>query len=387
MTGDSSADWHLDTWAAQAMHQLDGDTGGVIPPLQPATTFARRTQDYQPTAAGYVYARADNPTVRLAESIIAKLEGGRECILFSSGLAAIASVFRSLPDGSHVAVQNEGYFGTLKWLRDNAPRLGIDVTFFETGDLQTLRSALRPGATAMVWIETPANPLWTVTDIAAAAALAHGVGAILAVDNTSASPVLTRPLAHGADLVFESATKYLNGHSDVLAGALVTGEPESALWQQTVVERHGSGPILGAFEAWLLVRGMRTVHLRVRQASASAMLIAEALQKHPKVELVRYPGLPDDPGHAVSAKQMGDGFGGMLSFEVAGGAEAALAVVSRLRLLIPATSLGGVESLIEHRATVEGANSDVPKGLLRVSVGVERAEDIIADLVQALDGL
>ncbi len=377
-------DWKLETVAAQALHRLDTETGGVIAPWQPATTFARRTQDYEPTA-GLVYGRADNPTVKLAEDVIARLEGGKECLLFGSGLAAIASLFRCLPPGSHVAVQGEGYFGTLKWLRENAHKLGIDVTFFEAGDLLTLRSALRPGATALVWIETPANPLWTVTDIAAAAEIAHRMGALLAVDNTVASPVLCRPLEHGADLAFESATKYLNGHSDVLAGAMTTNEPEAEIWQQLIVERHDSGPVLGPFEAWLLIRGMRTVHLRVRAASAAAMQIAEALQKHPKVETVRYPGLPDDPGHAVSAKQMQGGFGGMLSFDVRGGAESALKVVSRLKLAIPATSLGGVETLIEHRATVEGVHSDVPKGLLRLSVGVENPDDILADLTSALD--
>jgi cystathionine gamma-synthase len=213
------------------------------------------------------------------------------------------------------------------------------------------------------------------------------MGALLAVDNTAASPVLCRPLEHGADLAFESATKYLNGHSDVLAGALTTREPEAEIWQQLIVERHSAGPVLGPFEAWLLIRGMRTVHLRVRAASAAAMRIAVALQKHPKVEVVRYPGLPDDPGHAVSAKQMQDGFGGMLSFDVESGAEAALKVVSRLKLIIPATSLGGVESLIEHRATIEGDHSDVPKGLLRLSVGVENPDDILADLTGALDSL
>ncbi|MCB9929498.1 MAG: PLP-dependent transferase [Alphaproteobacteria bacterium] len=379
-------DWHPDTLAAQALHRLQEDTGGVIPGWQPATTFARRSQDYDLTAPGYVYGRADNANVRLAEEIIAGLEGGQSCRLFPSGLAAIAALFRSLPAGSHVAVQDSGYFGTLKWLRDNAERLGLALSFFATGDLRALEAALRPGETALVWIETPANPLWTVTDIAAAADLAHGAGAVLAVDATVMTPVLCRPLGLGADLVFHSATKYLNGHSDVLAGALVTNTPGAALWQAVEVERHGSGPILGAFEAWLLVRGMRTVHLRVRQASAVAQVLAERLAAHPKVEVVRYPGLAGDPGHGVSARQMQGGFGGMLSFDVAGGAEAALRVVSRLRLIIPATSLGGVESLIEHRATVEGPHSDVPKGLLRLSVGVEDADDLWADLEQALSG-
>lgn len=379
-------DWHPDTIAAQALHRMEEGTGGIIPGWQPATTFARRSQDYELTAAGYSYGRADNANVRLAEEIIAGLEGGRACLLFPSGLAAIASLFRALPAGSHVAVQDSGYFGTLKWLRENAERLELSLSFFATGDLRALEAALRPGETALVWIETPANPLWTVTDIAGAARLAHGAGARLAVDSTVATPVLTQPLALGVDLVFHSATKYLNGHSDVLAGALVTNRPEAALWQAVAAERHGSGPILGAFEAWLLVRGMRTLHLRVRQASEAARMLAERLVAHPKVELVRYPGLADDPGHAVASRQMLEGFGGMLSFEVAGGAEAALRVVSRLRLIIPATSLGGVESLIEHRATVEGPHSDVPKGLLRLSVGIEAVADLWADLEQALAG-
>ena len=382
--------WRPDTLAVQALHRMEDGDGGVIPGWRPATTFARRTQDYEMTAPGFVYGRADNTNVRLAEEIIAGMEGARACLLFPSGLSAIASLFRSLPAGSHVAVQDTGYFGTIKWLKDNARRLGLEVSFFATGDLAALRDALKPGETALVWIETPANPLWTVTDIAAAARLAHSARARLAVDATVMTPVLCQPLALGADLVFHSATKYLNGHSDVLAGALVTNAPETPLWQAAIAERHSSGPILGAFEAWLLVRGMRTVHLRVRQASASAQVLAERLSAHPAVEKVRYPGLADDPGHVVSAQQMQGGFGGMLSFEVPGGREsgaaAALRLVSRLRLIVPATSLGGVESLIEHRATVEGPHSDVPKGLLRLSVGAEAVEDLWADLAAALAG-
>ncbi len=379
-----SDDWHPDTLAAQALHRIEEGNGGVIPGWQPATTFARCAQNYELTARGYIYGRADNANVRLAEEIIARLEDGRACLLFPSGLSAIASLFRSLPAGSHIAVQAEGYFGTIKWVRDNAERLGLSVSFFPAGDLAALAGCLRPGETALVWIETPANPLWTVTDIAEAARLTHEAGARLAVDSTVATPVLCQPLGLGADLVFHSATKYLNGHSDVLAGALVTNDPEAALWQAAEVERHSSGPILGTFEAWLLIRGMRTVHLRVRQASAAAQMLAERLAVNPRVERVRYPGLPDDPGYAISTRQMGGGYGGMLSFEVAGGAEAALRVVSRLRLILPATSLGGVESLIEHRATVEGASSSVPQGLLRLSVGVEAVSDLWADLDQAL---
>jgi cystathionine gamma-synthase len=240
---------------------------------------------------------------------------------------------------------------------------------------------MRPGKTRLVWIETPANPTWLVTDIAAAATIAHQAGAKLAVDNTAASPVLTRPIEHGADIVMHSATKYLNGHSDVLAGALVTSRDDE-FWKRVKAVRTMGGAVLGPFEAWLLLRGMRTLYLRVRQQSQSALTIARHFKDHPKLLRVCYPGLPDDPGHAVAKRQMQGGYGGMLSLRFKGGAAAALAFVARLELFVRATSLGGVESLIEHRGTVEGPDSPTPQDLLRVSVGIEHVDDLIADLEQ-----
>jgi cystathionine gamma-synthase len=239
------------------------------------------------------------------------------------------------------------------------------------------------GRTRLVWIETPANPLWSVTDITGAAEIAHRAGAFLAVDSTAATPVLTRPLSLGADIVMHSATKYLNGHSDVIAGSLTTGRTDE-FWQALVAARSGSGAILGGYEAALLLRGMRTLYLRVERACRSAQLIAEALARHPKVEAVLYPGLPEHPGHAVAAQQMQGGFGGMLSVRVKGGADAAIAAAARVEIWKRATSLGGVESLIEHRASVEGPDTPVPLDLLRLSVGIEEPQDLIDDLSAAL---
>jgi cystathionine gamma-synthase len=252
------------------------------------------------------------------------------------------------------------------------------------GDL--VQAAMRPGRTRLVWVETPANPLWTVTDIAATAQIAHAAGALLAVDSTVATPVLTRPLALGADIVMHAATKYLNGHSDLLAGTLTT-VADNAHWQRVRKLRAQLGGTLGSFEAWLLLRGMRTLHLRVRAASASAQRIAEHFAAHPQVAAVLYPGLADAPDHAVARQQMQGGFGGMLSLRVrgdAGGEAAAIAVAAQTRIWKRATSLGGTESLIEHRASVEGAGTPAPPDLLRLSVGIEHVDDLIADLEQAL---
>ncbi|MDE2159623.1 MAG: PLP-dependent transferase, partial [Burkholderiales bacterium] len=251
-------------------------------------------------------------------------------------------------------------------------------------------AAVRPGRTKLVWVETPANPLWTVTDIAATARIAHAAGARLAVDSTVATPVLTRPLALGADLVMHSATKYLNGHSDLTAGSL-TVAADSAYWQRVRGVRAQIGGTLGSFESWLLLRGLRTLHLRVRAACASAQRIAEHFAHHPRIAQVLYPGLPGSAGHAVAAAQMQGGYGGMLSLRVGGagldGEKAAIAVAATTRLWKRATSLGGTESLLEHRASVEGAGSPVPPDLLRLSVGIEHVDDLIEDLEQALAGL
>jgi cystathionine gamma-synthase len=275
------------------------------------------------------------------------------------------------------------YWGLRSWLRNFSESWGIEVEFVDAASLDALRRAVRPGHTRIVWIETPANPLWSVTDIAGAGEIAHSAGALLAVDSTAATPVLTRPLALGADLVMHSATKYLNGHSDVIAGALTTAR-EDAFWQRLCAARSSTGAILGSFEAYLLLRGMRTLFPRVERACRSAQQVADALSRNPKVLEVLYPGLPSHPGHAVAARQMAGGFGGMLSVRARGGGDAAIAVAANVEVWKRATSLGGIESLIEHRASIEGPDSPAPPDLLRLSVGIEDPQDLIADLEAAL---
>jgi cystathionine gamma-synthase len=275
------------------------------------------------------------------------------------------------------------YWALRHWLVSEAPRYGYDVTLADMADLDAVRAAVRPRETRLVWIETPANPLWTITDVAAVADIAHAAGATLAIDSTVATPILTRPIGLGADIVMHSATKYLNGHSDVIAGALATARSDG-LWARIKTIRTGHGAILGPFEAWLLLRGLRTLDVRVRAQAQTAMQLAGRLAQHGDVEGVLYPGLAQHPGHAVAARQMAGGFGGMLSIRVKGGERAAIAAAARVNVWKRATSLGGVESLIEHRASVEGPTSPCPPDLLRLSVGLEDAEDLYADLDRAL---
>ena len=317
--------------------------------------------------------------------MLCALEGGAEALVFPSGMAAIAALFRTLRRGEAVVVQRPIYYGTLAWLATFCAQREIALHHFDGADPSSLERAVQEAKPAIVWIETPSNPMLDVVDIARAAEVAHAAGALLAVDSTAATPILTRPLALGADLVMHSATKYLNGHSDVLAGVLVTLRTDER-WAAIRTDRHDAGALLGPFEAWLLLRGLRTLALRVRQACANALAVARFLEDHPKVERVLYPGLPSHPQHAVAQRQMAGGCGGLLSFQVKGDAAAALAVAGRLRLIARATSLGGTESLIEHRFTIEGAATGVPPNLLRLSVGIEDADDLIADLAQALDG-
>jgi len=371
------------TDTAQGMHYLDPQTGGVIPVIAPSTTFARDA-DYALMAPEYSYGRDENPTYVVPENLLARLEGGAEAKLFSSGMAAAAAVFQALEPGDHVVIPRVMYWGLRNWIVEFCERWGIDLTQFDLADPDDLAAKVQPGRTRLVWIETPCNPTWDVIDIETAAAVAHAAGASLAVDSTVATPVLTRPISLGADLVMHSATKYLNGHGDVVAGALVTAQ-RNALWERIGANRAHAGAILGPFEAWLLQRGMRTLFLRVRSASQSALAIAEHFEGHPALESVLYPGLPGHPGHALARKQMQDGFGGMLSFLVAGGEAAALRFAGRCRVFIRATSLGSVESLLEHRYTIEGPTSPIPRNLVRLSIGVESVDDLIADLEQALD--
>lgn len=370
-----------ETVAATALGLADQATGGVVPAIHVATTFERDRSYALP--GGHNYIRPDN--ARQPEIVLNALEGGDEALTFGSGMAAATAVFQALAPGDHVVVPRVMYWALRAWLTDDARRWGLEVDVVDMADAAALAAAIRPGSTKLVWVETPANPTWDVTDIAAAAEAAHRAGARLAVDNTVPTPVLTRPLALGADIVMHSATKYLNGHSDVLAGALVTARRDE-FWQRIARVRSLQGGVLGAVESWLLLRGMRTLFLRVRRAAASAQAIADHFAGHPMLEAVLYPGLPDHPGHEVARRQMEGGFGGMLSIRVRGGATGALGVAGRLDLWRRATSLGGVESLVEHRASVEGADSPVPPDLLRLSVGIEDPADLIADLEQALAG-
>jgi cystathionine gamma-synthase len=369
-----------ETLAAQALGDVDA-TGAIIPSIPVSTTYLRDPDNQY--RSGLSYGRPDNALVRRVERLIAELEHGVEALLFGSGMAAATAVFQGLRPGDHVVSSSVMYWSLRNWLRGLASEWGLQVDFVDTSDLGGLRAAMRPGHTKLVWIETPANPLWTVTDIAGAAEIAHQVGARLAVDSTAATPVLTRPLTLGADLVMHSATKYLNGHTDVVAGALVTAEKNEA-WMRLTTIRAQQGGILGPFEAALLLRGMRTLYLRVRRSSASALHLAERLVAHPQVAAVLYPGLRDHPGHAVAARQMSGGFGGMLSIRAKGGERHAIATAAKVQLWKRATSLGGVESLIEHRASVEGPATPAPPDLLRLSVGIEDVEDLYCDLSDAL---
>jgi len=371
------------TLAAQAMGSVDPVTKAVVMPLHMATTYLRDPDNQY--RSGYLYGRPDNATVREAEAVLATLEGAEAALVFASGMAAISAVFQSLEAGDHVVAQEVMYTGSRNWLRDEGARRGLTFTRADTGDLGALRAAVAAGPTKLVWIETPGNPLWTITDIAAAAKIAHEAGARLAVDSTVATPVLTNPLALGADIVMHSATKYLNGHSDVIAGVLALARRD-ALFERLSAIRTIYGGILGPFEAYLLIRGMRTLHLRVEAQCRTAMVLAERLASHPSVTRALYPGLPSHPGHEVARRQMRGGFSGMLSIAVRGGEARAIAAAARVDVWKRATSLGGVESLIEHRASVEGAGTPCPPDVLRLSVGLEDPQDLYADLDQALTG-
>jgi cystathionine gamma-synthase len=369
------------TVAAQALGWIDEKTRGVSPPLHPSSTFIR-DEDNQ-YRSGRAYARADNPTYDQCEAVLASLENGAGAALFASGMAAATAVFLGLKPGDHVVAPKAMYWLLRSWLLGFATDWGLEVTFVDQTDLSALRAAMRPGKTKLVWTETPANPTWDITDIAAAAEIAHAAGARLAVDSTVATPVFTRPLELGADLVMHSATKYLNGHSDLIGGALVT-RADDAQWAKLKQLRAQLGGVPGTFEAWLLLRGMRTLFPRVRTAAASAMTIAEHFRGHPLIVDVLYPGLTNFPGHDIATRQMSGGYGGMLSVRVKGGEGAAIAAAAKVRIWKRATSIGGVESLIEQRASVEGPDTPCPKDLLRLSVGVEETSDLIDDLEQAL---
>lgn len=372
----------LSSILAQAGHYIDAATGAITPPIHPSTTFAR-DGDYK-LIGSYSYSRNQNPTYDQVEHLAAKLDNGREAILFASGMAAISAVFETVDMGQHIVAPTIMYHGAQDWLRWIAGKRNIGLSLFNATDPDSLRRAIKPGHTAIVWIETPVNPTWDVIDIADAAAAAHEAGAILGVDCTVSTPITTRALDLGADIVFHSASKYFNGHSDVTAGILVT-RLHNKRWEDIKFIRKHVGGVLGPFEAWLLLRGMRTLSIRFERSSENALRIARHFEGHPKVEAVLYPGLESHPGHEIAKRQMTRGFGGMLSILVKGGASEAKKLATQLRLFVCATSLGGVESLVEHRATVEGPMSQVPPNLLRFSVGIEDAEDLILDIERGLE--
>ena len=371
----------FETLAVHAGHLPDATTGAVAPPLYLSTTFERAADGSFPS--GFVYIRDANPNRRMLEECLAALEGGAGCAAFASGMAATHAIFQSLAPGDRVLLPEDAYYATSKIVREMLNRWGLRCDLVDATNLDAVRRALET-PTRLVWVETPSNPRLRVTDIAAVSELAHGAGALVVCDNTWATPALTRPLELGADLVMHSTTKYLGGHSDVQGGAVVA-RVEDRLFQSVRLAQTLAGGVPSPFDCWLVLRGARSLAARLRVHCENAATVASYLLGHRAVSGVHYPGLPSHPGHAIAVRQM-ESFGGMLSFEVTGGRAAAMAAAGRLRVITRATSLGGTESLIEHRASIEGALTRAPEGLLRMSVGLEHPEDIVADLDQALRG-
>lgn len=370
---------HFDTLALQATHQPDPTTGAVVAPLYLSTTFARNEAYELP--ASYLYARANNPNREALEKALAKLEGGEVGIAFGSGQAAAMTLFQALRPGDHVVIPQDAYYGTPGLLELVFHPWGLTYTKVDMTNLEDVRQAIHEN-TRIVWTETPSNPMLAITNLSAIAKLAHTVGAICVCDNTWATPVLQRPLELGCDVVMHSTTKYLSGHSDVLGGALIF-EQDTELAQRVRQLQSLSGAVPSPFDCWLVQRGIKTLGVRVRAQSATAQQIAEFLASHPAVEQVHYPGLPTHPAYDLARQQMSLP-GAMLSVQVKGGMAEAIQFTGKLQLFTRATSLGGVESLIEHRASVEGPNTITPTNLLRISIGLEHADDLIADLAQAL---
>lgn len=369
----------FETLAVHAGSSIDEGTRAVTPPIHLSTTFEREPDGTYPR--GFNYTRSGNPTRRALESALAALEGGVDGAAFASGSAATAAVFQSLEPGAHVIAPDDAYYGTPAMLRDQFARWGLQTSFVDMTDPGAVKRALTP-STRLIWIESPSNPRLHVTDILAMVALAKTIGARTVVDNTWATPVLQRPLELGVDLVMHSTTKYLSGHSDVLGGVIIARTLDSAFERIRGIQTT-LGAVPAPFDCWLVLRGLKSLAYRMRGHVDGAQKLAAFLAASPKVARVYYPGLSSDPGHAVARRQMQSG-GGMLSFDVHGGRAEAFAMVSRLKLVTRATSLGGPETLIEHRASVEGEHTRAPESLLRVSVGLEHPDDIIEDFAQAL---
>ena len=370
----------FETIAARAAHSHDSASGAMTAPIHLSSTFERDPDGQY--SKGYVYSRLGNPNRQALQECLLNLEGGAAAAAFSSGSAATAAVFQSLSPGAHVIAPNDCYHGTSDLLRDVFAPWGLETTFVDATDLQQVSQAVRPN-TKLIWVETPSNPLLKITDIPRVVEIAHDARALCVCDNTWATPMLQRPLELGADMVVHSTTKYLGGHGDVIGGAVITNE-DSEFFQRIRLIQTACGAVPSPFECWLVLRGIRTLHLRMPAHSANAVGIARFLGDHPRVEAVHYPGLPGHPGHDIAARQMSY-YGGMVSFQVEGGREDAMQVAARVKVFTRATSLGGTESLIEHRASIEGPGTKTPDNLLRMSVGLEHAEDLIEDLSQALE--
>jgi len=371
---------HPETLAAQGLGRVTEKYREIVPPIHVSTTYERGADGSYP--GGRIYSRADNPSFDQAEALIAALERAHSALLFASGEAAGSAVFEALMPGEAALIPRNMYWGFRKWLLEFLAPRGLKIDQYRNDSLDDLAAKARALKPRLIWIETPANPTWDITDIAAASQVAREVGAIVAVDSTAATPMLTRPLELGASIVMHSATKYLNGHSDVIAGALATAKDDE-LWERIRFVRAAGGAVLGPFEAWLVLRGMRTLALRVERACANAMAIARHFERDTRLAVV-YPGLASHPGHAIAAKQRRGGFGGIMSVRIAAGEAAAKEFTARLRIFKRATSLGSVESLAEHRASVEGPGTTCPPDLVRLSVGIEHADDLIGDIGQAL---
>ena len=371
----------FETLVVHAGNAPETVTGAVAPPLHLSTTYARDAQGVPP--AGHTYIRDSNSTQAQLEEALAPLEGGEAALVFASGMAAGITLLQTLAPGSHVLFPDDAYYGFRAAAEEMMPNWGIISDFVAMNDPAAVTAALRP-ETRLVWLESPSNPLLKITDLERIAALARQAGALTVVDNTFATPALQRPLALGADVALHSTTKYFGGHSDVQGGALVFAR-RGELYEKTLHYRHILGPVSSPFNSWLVLRGIRTLACRMAVHSAGALAVARALAASPAVAEVFYPGLESHPGHEIARRQMA-GFGGMMSLRVRGGREAALRAVSRARLFVRATSLGGVESLIAPRATSEGPGSRTPQDLLRLSIGLEHPDDLIADLEQALAG-
>jgi len=369
----------IETLAVHVGHEVDAATGAVATPIHLSTTFERDAEGNYPS--GFIYGRSANPNRAALEKALAALEGGEEAAAFASGLAASSAVLQSLRPGDHVVAPTDVYHGMTKLLREVYQPWGLDVSFVDMTKLDDVRQAMR-SETKLVWIETPSNPLLKITDISAVAGIARAAGALCACDNTWA-PIVQRPLELGCDLVMHSTTKYLGGHSDVTGGAIVA-KTTSDFFTRVREIQTTCGGVPSPFDSWLVLRGIRSLPWRLRGHCENAAKVASWLADHAQVEAVHYPGLKSHLGHEIAAGQM-EGFGGMLSFEVRGGREPALAVAAKTKLFVQATSLGGVESLIEHRASIKGEDPRTPQGLLRLSVGLEHADDLIEDLAQALE--